>query len=238
MLAKELVTKLNNAFGNIELPLAFWFSETPNATLETTKGCYIYALKKAREGYPLSFDKDTIKCGGGRVYAGLLQMPERLPNFVSIKEKYKQSPEMVIDFIEKLGIDNMENMYLNFSRIDTIDTLDNVEGIIFFSNPDILSGLLTWTFYDTNAADAVSVPFGSGCSSIVAQVMMENRRGGKRTFLGMFDPSARPAVEKDILTFGIPMSRLIAMYDTIGYSCLSGTHAWLAVKERINQTNY
>ena len=35
----------------------------------------------------------------------------------------------------------------------------------------------------------------------------ENRRGGHRAFLGFFDPSARPYVESNVLSFTIPMSR-------------------------------
>ncbi len=230
----QFTSKLVNAFGAIELPLAFWFSDEPNVPVQDSKGCYIKTLKTAREGIPVSFDKHTIKCGGGRVYAGFLKMPEKLPDFVSIKEKYKETPGLVRDFVAGLGIDNMEDKYLNFARIDTLESLDGKEGIIFFATPDVLSGLMTWTFFDTNQPDAVSVPFGSGCSSIVAQVMMENRRGGKRTFLGMFDPSARPYVEENILTFAIPMTRLSEMDQTLASTCLGGTHAWLKVKERIN----
>ena len=67
-----------------------------------------------------------------------------------------------------------------------------MEGILFFATPDMLSGLATWAFFDNNADDAVSCIFGSGCSSVVAQAVKENRTGGRRTFIGLLDPSVRP----------------------------------------------
>ena len=74
------------------------------------------------------------------------------------------------------------------------------------------------------------------CSQfVVTQAVLENRMGGKRTFLGFFDPSVRPWFEADILSFTIPMSRFRVMYDTMRESCLFGTPAWAKVMERINR---
>lgn len=55
--------------------------------------------------------------------------------------------------------------YLHFARIDRLTSFEKVEGLLFLATPDILSGLITWTFFDNNNPDAVSTPFGSGCSS-------------------------------------------------------------------------
>lgn len=99
---------------------------------------------------------------------------------------------------------------------------------------DILTDLVAWTFFDTNERDAVSVLFGSGCSAVVSQVLVENGKGGKRNFLGLFDPSVRLWVEEDILSFGIPYSRFREMYETMESCCLKDTPAWNRVKKRIN----
>ena len=98
--------------------------------------------------------------------------------------------------------------------------------MLFLPTPDILSGLVTWTFFDNNALDAVAAPFGSGCCSVITQTIIENRKQGKRTFLGFFDPSVRPYFEADLLSFTIPMSRFKEMYHTMRESCLFDTHAW------------
>ncbi len=34
---------------------------------------------------------ENIGCGGGKFYTGFTEMPERVPTFVSLKEKYKQT---------------------------------------------------------------------------------------------------------------------------------------------------
>ena len=109
--------------------------------------------------------------------------------------------------------------YLHFARIDRLTSFEKVEGLLFLATPDILSGLITWTFFDNNNPDAVN----------------ENRQGGHRTFLGFFDPSVRPYVESNLLSLTIPMSRFKTMYQTMRNSSLYDTHAWAKIKTRINE---
>lgn len=150
------------------------------------------------------------------------------------KERYKASPADVTECIDKLDIRLTTRKYLNFVRIDKAESLDMIEGLLFIVTPDILSGLAAWAFFDNNSDCAVSCLFGSGCSSVVAQAVRENRLGGRRTFIGMLDPSARPYIGADELSFVIPAVRLPEMLDTIDRCCLSGTHGWTKIKERIN----
>lgn len=140
---------------------------------------------------------------------------------------------MVIEYIDRLGVTKTENRYLHFARMDKVDSLDPIEGVLFLATPDILSGLVTWACYDNNSEDAVVTQFGSGCSVTVTQTILENHRGGRRTFIGFFDPSVRPHFEPDILSYTVPMSRFKEMYHTIRSSCLFDTHAWGKIKERI-----
>jgi len=232
---KIFINNFREAFGQAaELPVAFWYSNTSFGHTEKINGCFFKSMKQVRKGIPVSLGLETIGCGGGKFYTGFTEMPERIPNFVSLKEKYKKTPEMVIDFIEELGVPRSEKEYLNFARIDQIGSFDEAEGLLFFATPDILSGLTTWAFLDTNSHDAVTTMFGSGCSVVITQTILENRKDGKRTFLGFLDPSARPYVEPDILTYTIPMSRFREMYRTMRESSLFDTHAWNKIRERIN----
>ena len=124
---------------------------------------------------------------------------------------------------------------LHFARVDRLTSFEKVEGLLFLATPDILSGLITWTFFDNNNPDAVSTPFGSGCSSTITLTVNENRQGGHRTFLGFFDPSVRPYVESNLLSLTIPMSRFKTMYQAMRNSSLYDTHAWAKIKTRINE---
>ena len=159
-------------------------------------------------------------------------MPERVPAFVAEVEHYKQTREQVEDYIGRLGIRLSEKPYLNFVRLDQLEDPDEAEGILFFATPDMLSGLCSWAFYDNNDADAVCVPFASGCCSIVTFAAKENASGGRRCFIGMLDPSARLLVPKDELTFTLPACRFKEMMQTMEQSALF-RKAYSAVRERI-----
>ena len=160
-------------------------------------------------------------------------MPERIPTFVSCKEKYKKSPELVLDFVEKAEVPRADMKYLNISPLDKVVSFEYAVGLFFLATPDMLSGLASWTFFDNNSNDAITAKFGSGCSSIFLETTVENSKNGKRTFLGLFDPSVRPYVDADVLSFAIPMSRFKEMYYTMQDSCLFGVHAWERVRGRM-----
>ncbi|GHV67025.1 hypothetical protein FACS1894199_11660 [Bacteroidia bacterium] len=233
----KIETFINNykeAFGEaVELPIVFWYSDTAIANTEKIGGCFFKGMKPVREGNALGLSVDNIGCGGGKFYTGFTDMPEHVPNFVSLKEKYKKTPEMVVDFAQKLGVPRTEKKYLNFVRIDKITNFDDVEGIIFFANPDIISGLTAWAYFDNNADDAVTAIFGSGCSAMVTNAVIENERKGRRTFLGLFDISVRVHFEPNMLGFMIPICRFKEMYHTMRDSCLFDANTWGKVKERI-----
>lgn len=231
---QTFISKYRQAFGETaELPLLFYYDNEPVADTDKINGCLFKGMNAARKGKGLSLNAETIGCGGGKLYTAFAPMPEHVPGFVSHKERYKASPEDVITCIERLDIRPAAKKYLNFIRIDRVESFEPMEGILFFATPDMLSGLATWAFFDNNADDAVSCIFGSGCSSVVAQAVKENRTGGRRTFIGLLDPSVRPYVESNVLSFVIPASRFKEMYQTMDRCCLFHTNAWNKVKERI-----
>jgi hypothetical protein len=235
MQIKQLISDLREAFGEtVELPIAFWYSDEPVAETPKIEGCFFKGMRAVRDGGAISLNADNIGCGGGKFYTGFAPMGEHIPNFVSLKEKYKQTPEMVVDFIAHSEVARATKKFLNFTRIDALESLDGIEGITFFASPDTLSGLTAWAWFDNNADDAVTTRFGSGCSTVVSDAVRENRRGGKRTFIGCFDISVRPHLAPDELSFTIPTSRLREMLLTLRQSSLFGTPAWQKLRGRIN----
>lgn len=235
MEVKAFISNYKEAFGEVtELPIVFWYSDSPIANTEKINGCLFKGMGIVKKGEPISLSINTIGCGGGKFYTGFTQMPERVPNFVSLQEKYKKTPEMVLEFIDSLSMQPANKSYINFTRIDNIDSFENIEGILFFATPDILSGLTSWAYFDNNSEDAVASIFGSGCSSVITQALVENKKNGRRTFIGCFDPSVRPYLDANTLSFVIPISRFKEMYYTMKDTCLFDTHAWSKVRERIN----
>ena len=231
---KEFIENFLEAFGSTaQLPLAFGYSDTAIAETNKIGGCFFKGLQEAREGNGVSLSAEVIGCGGGKLYTGFADMPEYVPNFVSLKEKYKLTPEMVADYIDGLELKKASKRYLNFQRIDKMESLEWVEGVLFYANPDMLSGLCGWAFFDNNHNDAVVARFGSGCSTVVSMTVAENARQGHQCFIGMLDPSVRPWVGENELSFTIPMSRFTEMMKTMRQCFLFDAPAWQRLKARM-----
>ncbi len=235
MEVNQFIENFRQAFGEKQvLPIAIWYSEVPISSTPKIGGCYFQYLREMRNGVVVSLNEENMGCGGGKFYSGFSEMPESVPNFVSGKEHYKQTPELVLDVIDKMGVERKAGKYLTFSRIDNLTSFDGVEGLLFLASADVLSGLSAWAFYDRNESDTVSALFGSGCSAVVTQAINENNKGGHRSFIGFLDPSVRQYVESNELAFTIPMSRFKVMYNTMRQSCLFDTNGWAKILERIN----
>ena len=236
MNVSDFINNYKEAFGeNAPLPIMFTYSDESVADTKKIGGCFFKGLQRVRQGEAISLHAEVIGCGGGKFYTGFTGMPEFVANFVSLKEKYKETPQMVTDFVKMIDVRRTEKKYLNFMRIDSIDNFDDMEGLLFFATPDMLSGLATWAFFDCNEPDAVSSMFGSGCSSAVTYAVNENLHNGHRCFLGLFDPSVRPYVGENELSFVIPFCRFRTMYTTMRRCCLFDTPAWQKVKTRIQE---
>ncbi len=175
MTPKEFTDNYRIAFGaEAPLPIAFWYADEPVAATPKTTHCFFREVIPAvRAGHPASLNADNINCGGGRFYTGFGPLQPSTPAFVSLTEKYKATPEMVLDHIERIGVPVATKKWLNLVRIDRIGNLDaleswnGIEGVIFFATPDILSGLAAWAWFDNNDEGAVTTRFGSGCSTVI-----------------------------------------------------------------------
>lgn len=234
MTPQEFVVRFREAFSDVApMPIAFWYGDTGVNPESRVPRCMIGAIRKVCEGNSLTLSAENVQCGGGGLYTAFRPMPERVPLFVSETEHYKQSPEQVRGYVEGLGIEITDRPYLNFVRVDELQSWQGVEAVVFFATPDILSGLCTWAFYDNDSEDAVVTKFASGCAAVVSFATTENRKGGRSCFLGMFDPSARPLVPKNELTFAVPMCRFNEMLQTMPDSALY-QKAFSAVRRRIN----
>ena len=234
MTPQEFIAQFREAFGEAApLPIAFWYDDTAVNAESRVPRCMIGAIRKVCEGEPLTLTTENVQCGGGGLYTAFRPMPERVPMFVSETEHYKRSPEQVRSYVKSLEIEQTNKPCLNFVRVDRLSNWDGVEAVVFFATPDVLSVLCTWAFFDNDADDAVVTKFASGCAAIVSFATTENRKGGRRCFLGMFDPSARPLVPKHELTFAVPMSRWREMLQTMPDSALY-EKAFSVVRRRIN----
>ncbi|MBI9060871.1 MAG: DUF169 domain-containing protein [Marinilabiliaceae bacterium] len=71
------------------------------------------------------------------MYTCFAAAPPFIPEFVSHKERYKKTPEMVTEFIDGLNLPKTPGEYINFAPIDKVKELNQVEGVLFFATPDV-----------------------------------------------------------------------------------------------------
>jgi hypothetical protein len=232
-------------FPGAELPIGFYFTDQEQgvalATQTTAHRCVIANLVKVRGGTDLRFDAGSIGCFGGRRYLGFGgTMRPNFEYFLSCGipgqlegERYKQSPELVREIMGHGPKFTAPARFIVFKRWDHFTAAEEPAAVVFFATPDVLAGLFTLASFDESAADAVIAPFSAGCGSIVQNPYLEERSARPRCVIGLFDPSARPFVPEDVLTFAAPWSKFVRMVDNMEASFLI-TPTWDKLVKRIS----
>jgi hypothetical protein len=231
-------------FNNAELPITFYYTDTGEQAELVRPGslsrCVIGALAEVRGGHALSFDAHSIGCFGGRRYLGFAEgLSPDFEYFLSCGipgrmegERYKKSPELVQETVKNWPKLRAPRPYIVFKRWDKLSREDDPQVVIFFAQPDVLAGLFTLVNFDESQPEGVIAPMGSGCSSIVSYPYLEKDSPHPRAVIGMFDPSARPHVPKDTLSFAVPMKRFVTMIGNVEESFLI-TNTWKKLQKRI-----
>jgi uncharacterized protein (DUF169 family) len=229
-----------------ESPLGIYYTNNKPEGVTPETGihlCMIGFLKKARKkGKTVYFDKSHFGCPGGGYYMGFLESPRpNIEYFLSCGipgemegERYIKTPELAREYFGKMKPRPAPASYCVFKSIETFQGEEKPEVVVFFGSPDILSGLFTLTNYALGSTDGVYTPFGSGCSTILTYPLKEAEKTEPRSILGMFDVSARPMVEKDVLTFSMPYSIFLKLLSNVQGSFLQ-TESWKKVLQRIQK---
>jgi hypothetical protein len=230
-------------FDDAELPIVFYYSDidTINENKSTKFQCLIGDLNRVRAGTSLRFGVDSIGCPGGRKYLGFTDtISEDLEYFLSCGipgklegERYKKSPEIARNFLQRQTKFKAPKKYIVFKRWDQISEHDDPEVVIFYCKPDVLAGLFTLAGFD-DVEDNIMSPFGSGCMTIITYPYAEREKETPKCFIGMFDPSARPYVQPDKISFAAPMKKFMGMIENMPESFLI-TPTWEKIKQRITK---
>jgi uncharacterized protein (DUF169 family) len=231
-------------FNDAELPVTFYYTDEEGHAELAKRGsvprCVIGAIAKVRDGNSYCFDAESIGCFGGRRYLGFAtKIMDDFEYFLSCGipgkvrgERYKKSPELVRETMKYAPAFKAPARFVVFKRWDMLQKSDSPEVVIFFGQPDVLSGLFTLSNFDEAEPNGVLAPFGSGCSSIILYPYLERNSTRPRAIIGMFDPSARPFVPADTLTFSVPMNKFNSMVENMEESFLI-TDTWKAIQKRI-----
>lgn len=240
----KFLEKWAKYFGKSELPITFFYVEdqgdVDRANIPDGQSCIVCELGLVRKGRPLAWNVKSLGCGGSRRYLGYSD--KLRPNFEYFLsygipgelegERYIRTPEMVKQITDNMRCIPAKGRYIIFKRFDQLTPDDDPVAVIFFAKPDVLSGLFTLANFDQPDGDGVIAPFGSGCGAIVHQPYFQNEKENPKAVLGMFDASARPCVQKDILTFAIPIKKFQTMVGYMDESFLI-TKTWSTLKNRL-----
>ncbi len=244
--SKDQWTTFRETLGLKESPLGIYYTNDKPEGITPESGihlCMIGLLNKARKhGKIAYFDKSHFGCAGGGYYMGFLESARpKIEYFLSCGipgemegERYIKTPELAKKYFEKVKPRPAPAAYCVFKPVDKFEGNERPEVVAFFAPPDILAGLFTLTNYALERTDGVYAPFGSGCSALLTHPLKEGEKEQPRAVLGMFDVSARPMVEGDILTLSMPYPVFLKLLENVSGSFL-GTESWKKVLRRINK---
>ncbi len=244
-LQEQFRVKWEKYFNGAELPIVFYYTDEKNRgeMVPEPSGhqCLIGVLGKVRNGQSLCFGASSIGCPGAKRYLGYAT--EIMPGFEYFLscgiegriegERYKKSPEIVKETMKKAPFFEAPAKYIVFKRWDRLSEEDDPDVVVFFAQPDVLSGLFTLAGFEEIESDGVITPFAAGCGSIVMYPYQEMQRERQRGMIGMFDVSARPYVGQNELTFAVPMEKFARMVHDMEESFLI-TPSWDKVRGRLS----
>lgn len=239
-----LFAAITDALALAEHPVLFrYVDDLPPGTYlppEGARTCLFALLARTRaEGRPVALSAAHHGCPGGGYYLGFLETPrDGIEYFLSCGipgtmegERYLKTPALARARIAQAPVRPATGRYGLFSRADGPPCGERPEAVIFFASPDQIAGLHMLAGFDRDD-DAVIAPFSSGCGAIVTLPLAEGARKKPRAVLGLFDPSARPHVEANLLTFAVPYGMFERMAGNVAESFLAG-RTWGAIRKRI-----
>ncbi len=245
-LKRKFIELWNNYFPGAELPIGFFYTDQEYEAEKREKNsghrCLISDLSRVRKGKTSRFDKESIGCVGGARYLGFSQ--DQDPNFDYFLScglpgkmegsRYKKTPQLVRETQSREPDFSAPDINIVFKRWDVINEEDNPDAIIFFATADVLAGLFSLANFDQTDPQTVITPSCAGCASIVKYPYLESKKSTQKAFIGLFDISARPYIQRDLLTFSVPWKKFQGMVDNMEESFLI-TAEWSRLQRRFKK---
>ena len=250
MTPKEMTAKFREAFCLSGSPIAVIYRDEPAPdawvppSADSEKHvCALSCLRAiAEQGRWACIDAEHSGCFGASRYLGFSdQLREGFEFFLSYGipgklegERYKKTPELVKEFLADSPPLPATGKYCILAPLEELASFDGVEAVAFLVTPDQLAGLFTLCNFLSADHNAVIAPFGAGCGTIIAEPRRQALSEDPKGVIGMFDPSARPCVPADALSFSAPTKLILEMAENIGESFVI-TETWKKVQRRIGK---
>lgn len=230
-----------------EEPLGIAYAaKAPERSLTPAPGtghaCIINYLRMARtKNTCVHFSSEVRTCMGGWVYLGYqLPAPERIVHFVTTGwqggegEHYLPSPDSMRRFLKDIDIQPAPAPFCVARPLSQWEEEPLL--VAFHCRGETLAGLSTLAGFALDSHDAVTMPFGSGCANIFAWPLHYRRKGQKKAVIGGADPSCRPFMGVDELSFTVTFDVLQSMLRSYPDSFLTGK-TWAAVRRKMERSD-
>lgn len=229
-------------------PIAISFTDVrPEGAVTLPVGkwsCVTAMVAAAMKGKTVALAKENVTCFGGGVGMCFGNCYEDFPGgieyFLSVGrgegyragERYKKTPELAKSFVAALPICDMGKTYVVMRPLEQVREGESVDVVVMYASADQLSALVVLANYDREGRDNVVMPFAAGCQSICLLPYDEGKKPLSRAVIGMTDISARPLIDRDLLSFAVPYNRYLEL-ETNVEECFFGASAWQKVASRL-----
>jgi uncharacterized protein (DUF169 family) len=206
---------------------------------EDSRGCVIGMHVAATKGKTSVFDRAHHGCMGAKVGLGFggFHRPG-MAEFLSTGsaeregEHYWKSPVEAQAFIDAQPVTDIPYEYVVFKPLSEVAEGEEPQLVNFYANPDQISALVVLANYGRSTPDNVAARMGAGCHTICLIPLDESKKTPPRAVIGMFDITARPYVDADVLSFSMPFSMFKEMEANVPGSFLEHPD-WKKVRARI-----
>lgn len=229
-------------------PIAISFTDVcpqDAVTLPVGKwACVASMVTAAMKGKTVALARENVTCWGAGVGLCMGDWYDKFPGgieyFLSTGrtegcregERYKKSPELARAFVDSLPMTDIKEKYVTMRPLHEMGEDERIDIVVFYVTADQLSALTVLANYDRGAEEGVTMPFSAGCQSVCLLPYAERLHDLPRAVVGMTDISARPRIDRDLLSFAVPYKRFVEMEDNAD-ECFFRAEAWRRVVPRL-----
>ena len=241
---KLIGEKLKDALALKYYPIGVYYSdEYPKDAINNNEkfdGCIVPLIFSSAKGKIVAFNKNNAGRDCAAFFLGYKDwIFKGIEYFLSdgilfgrSGERFVKTSKQAKAYLESFKLKSINNKVTVFKPLKDFKVDENPEIVIFFVNPDELSGLVYLLHYNSpEKNDIVITGFQSGCGSLVTLPMKYKNEGKNKTIMGMHDISVRSKLPKEILTLAIPFELVNDFYSEIDSSFVI-TDNWKKIKER------
>ncbi len=179
-------------------------------------------MRQVLDGRRAVFSAANPGCAGAIGYFGFRELPAPLAAlYLSGRERLKKNATLAAAFYQEVQAPPALEEYLVFQRLDTVDDHMDVKVINLWVSAVAFSRLHTLANYDRSSNDNVIIPFAAGCQSIWTLPFKESMAAEPRAVAGSLDPTVRPFLPPEAISFSLPAGRFLEMCRNIPGSFIS-----------------